>query len=487
MAIETEINGALETEYNSHLEKPLIHSTNGDLDRPLVDLTRECLESAVQHSRHTQHTDGHWCGELRSNPTITSEYVFLYQALGLELGASRQPLCQWFFSQQKDDGSWGIAPDYPGDISTTVEAYFALKLLHIPLEHPAMQRARVFVLSVGGVAKVRIFTRIYLATFGLFSWNDVPEMPTELVFVSLHRISFCPSIRLHPLMSYKMPSWAPINIYKFSSWARSTIMPLLIICHHRPVYALPNGTSATNSYLDELWIAPQKNVPYSKSFYQLLRSDRIALSFAVIDKVLIMMNGLRSSLFRTQARRMCLNWILEHQEVSGDWAGIFPPMHLGLLALSLEGYKVKDDCIQRGLSAIERFVWQDSRGKRVQACVSPVWDTALMSIGLSDCGLVKDSRDLTRAIEWVQSKQLLGFEGDWRVYSPTTRSGGFSFEYFNSWYPDVDDTAAVILAFLKEDVNRAGSSCVLDAVEWVLGMQNKDGGWVSKMLFLGRL
>ena len=262
-------------------------------------------------------------------------------------------------------------------------------------------------------------------------------------------------------------------------------MPLLILCHHRPVYPLPNGTSTSNNFLDELWLVPQKQVPYSKSFYELLRTDRIALSFAVVDKVLIYLNGLRSSFFRTRARRMCLRWVLEHQEVTGDWAGIFPPMYLGLLALSLEGYKVEDDCMQRGLRALERFTWQDSSGRRMQACVSPVWDTALMIIGISDCGMLKDTEDMRKAVEWVQHKQLLGLEGDWRVYSPQTRSGGWSFEYSNTWYPDVDDTAAVILAFLKHDVNRAGSSCVLDAVEWILGMQNSDGGWVSMVVSLG--
>ena len=272
-----------------------------------------------------------------------------------------------------------------------------------------------------------------------------------------------------------MPSWAPINIYKLSSWARSTIVPLLILCHHRPIYSLPNH--ANN--LDELWLVREKHVPYSKSLYQLLRSDRIALSFAVIDKALIYLNGLRSSFFRNRARRMCLRWVLEHQEISGDWAGIFPPMHLGLLALSLEGYKVEDDCMQRGFRAIERFAWQDGTGRRIQACVSPVWDTALMIIGISDSGLLKDTEEMKKAVEWMQHKQLLGLEGDWRVYSPGTRSGGFSFEYHNTWYPDVDDTAAVILAFIKHDINRAGSNSVLDAVEWVLGMQNRDGGWVS--------
>ena len=276
-----------------------------------------------------------------------------------------------------------------------------------------------------------------------------------------------------------MPSWAPINIYRFSSWARSAIVPLLILCHHRPIFPLPNGNSAPNDYLDELWYEPQKNVPYSKPLYELLRTDGVALSFAVVDKVLSYVNGLRSFLFRTRARRLCIEWILEHQEISGDWAGIFPPMHIGLLALFLEGYNIEDNCFQRGLGAIERFAWQDGGGKRIQACVSPIWDSVLMSIGISDSGVLGSTQRIKKAIEWVQDRQLLGFQGDWRVYSTQTRPGGFSFEYFNSWYPDVDDTAAVIIAFLKQDPNRAGSSCILDAVEWVLGMQNKDGGWVS--------
>ena len=187
MGIQTEINGALGTEFILPPEKTLVHYTPEYPDRPLVDLTRECIESAAQYSRHIQNSDGHWCGELRSNPTVTSEYVFLHQALGLDLARSRESIRPWLLSQQKDDGSWGIAPDYPGDVSTSVEAYLALKLLQLPAENPVMQRARAFILSVGGLAKVRIFTRIYLATFGLFSWNNIPEMPVELVFVSLPR------------------------------------------------------------------------------------------------------------------------------------------------------------------------------------------------------------------------------------------------------------------------------------------------------------
>lgn len=173
-------------------------------------------------------------------------------------------------------------------------------------------------------------------------------------------------------------------------------------------------------------------------------------------------------------------WILEHQEPEGDWAGIFPPMHFGILAFVLEGYKVTDDCVRKALEAIERFAWTDEGGKRIQSCVSPVWDTVLMSIGLCDAGVPGDHASLVKAIKWVKARQICDpIIGDWRVYSTNQRSAGFSFEYFNRWYPDVDDTAAVILAMIKQDSARASSESVIDAVVWVLGMQNQDGGWAA--------
>ena len=152
-------------------------------DEWLVSATRQCLDSAIQHSFRIRKNE-HWCGELRSNSTITAEYVFLYQALGLHLDGDRESLCQYLFAQQKLDGSWGIAPNHPGDVSTTTEAYLALKLLEIPVDNPIMQLARQFIIGSGGIEKVRILTRFYLATFGLWPWSSVPELPAELIFVS---------------------------------------------------------------------------------------------------------------------------------------------------------------------------------------------------------------------------------------------------------------------------------------------------------------
>ncbi|CAG8265403.1 unnamed protein product [Penicillium salamii] len=423
----------------------------------LATEAKQALHRAAKYSHHRQHDDGHWCGELKSNATITAEYVMLRQALGLDMESDRNELISWFLSEQNGDGSWSLAPGLSGDISTSVEAYFALKIMGVQPDTASMRKARSFITSIGGIAKVRIFTRIYLATFGLFPWSAVPELPAELIM---------------------MPNAAFISIYRLASWARSTIVPLLIISHHRPIYSLPNGRSAANDFLDELWDNPAtKNVPYSLPLWELSKKiDVIASTFVVIDKILHALGGLRNSPTRSRAREQCVSWILQHQEPEGDWAGIFPPMHTGILALCLEGYALDDPSVKKGLQAIERFSWSDKRGKRIQACVSPVWDTILSTIGLCDANL--PSSDTVNAMKWVKQRQLCGPEGDWRIYQPKITAGGFSFEYFNRWYPDVDDTAAAILGMVKEDAKLTNShDSIVRAVQWILGMQNNDGGW----------
>ncbi|OQE42414.1 hypothetical protein PENCOP_c004G02739 [Penicillium coprophilum] len=430
----------------------------------LASQVEHALKLSNDYALDLVHSDGHWYGEMNSNVTITAEYIFLRQALGLDLKADSAAYCHYLLSQQNSDGSWGLAPEYPGDVSTSTEAYLALKILGISQHVPAMQRARAFVLEAGGIARVRVFTRIFLATFGLFPWDAVPELPVELML---------------------LPSICPINIYKFASWARGTIAPLLIICHHQPVYSLPKGKDSLpnekNDYLDELWLdCTNKNVPYGLPLWDLMsQGEFTGLAFGVLDKVLSQLNGLRSvPLLRAYARKQCMKWILERQEKSGDWAGIFPPMHASMYAFTLEGYKLEDDPVRLGFQALERFAWEDENGKRIQACVSPVWDTALMTIGLCDA-MSPNKQTIDQALKWIRARQLLEPRGDWRVYRPRLIPGGFSFEYENSWYPDVDDTAAIILAQVKHDTGSIGSDSVIAAATWILGMQNPDGGWAA--------
>lgn len=457
------------------------HATN-EQDADLEATAFDSLQSAIRFSQQSISED-HWCGELKSNVTITAEYIFLRQSLGHWRGSnsSREPLSRYLFSEQSDDGSWNIAPGEHGNISATVEAYLALKILgHTCKESLAMRKARDWIVTVGaGIENVRVFTRIYLATFGLFPWSAVPQLPAELIF---------------------MPSAAPINIYRLSSWARSTVIPLLVVCHHQPIWALPNGKSHNNDFLDELWLDPSnKNAPYHEGIWSMFsKSDWIGCAFTAIDMAISWAGGMRFyNPLRKLAIRQCMQWIDAHQEASGDWAGIFPPMHVGILAYLLEGYGEDDGRVRRALEAVERFAWQDENGKRIQACVSPVWDTVLMSMALAD---VPDSEQARfgvkslreKALTWVMGKQLLQNRGDWKIYRPALAPGGFSFEYHNEWYPDVDDTAAAVIAFLKDDERSVISSHVLDAVNWILGMQCKDGGWAAfdvdnDKLFLNRI
>ena len=438
----------------------------------LSSKTARALSLATRYAFDVVEPDGHWCGELLSNVTVTAEYIFLRQSLGLDMTVDAEAYRCYLLSQQSLEGSWAIAPDHPGDVSTTAEAYLALKILGMSEDFPEMRRARKFVIGVGGLANVRIFTRISFAQFGLFPWDAVPQLPAEFIL---------------------MPSQSPINIYTLASWARSTAIPLLIIRHHQPIYDLPNGVSAKNDFLDELWLdVEDKMVSYGLPLSDIWKNDLVRFTFEVIDKILHCLGGLRYFPTRGYARRQCVKWILEHQEKTGDWGGIVPPIYACVQALLLEGFKIEDPQVRKGIEAIERFAWQDHKGKRVQSCVSPVWDTVLMIRALCDASVDPDDERLKRAVKWCETRQLLGPEGDWRIYNPELAPGGFSFEYYNTWYPDVDDTAAAVLAFICQSPRSVESTCVLSAVNWISGMQNSDGGWAAfdlnnNKLFLNKL
>jgi squalene-hopene/tetraprenyl-beta-curcumene cyclase len=297
--------------------------------------------------------------------------------------------------------------------------------------------------------------------FGLFPWTGVPQLPPELIL---------------------LPPQIKVNVYGMSSWARSTLVPLLVIAHHQPIFRLPNGLSSNSDFIDELWRNPgNKTVPYSPTLLQLWRKEGIIswdFGFTIADTVLCYLsNAMRKAPTRKYAVKKCVDWVLERQEKNGDWAGIFPPMMNSIIMLHLEGFSHDSKPFQQGLEAIERFIWKYDNGMHAQACVSPVWDTALMTIGLLDAGIPGSDKRLQRAIDWTEERQIQGPEGDWRIYRPELTAGGWAFEYFNTWYPDIDDTAAVILAFVKQKPESVGSNHVLRALDWLLGMVNPDGGW----------
>jgi squalene-hopene/tetraprenyl-beta-curcumene cyclase len=420
----------------------------------------ETIERAKTFLFQTMKADGHWCGELESNCTIAAEYVMLHQILGTDLSSKKEGLLRHILSKQNADGSWGIAAHHSGDISTSGEVYLALRILGMEREELPLRRVEKFIRTNGGFEQIRVFTRINFALFGLIPWAAIPAIPPEFIL---------------------LPPAFPINIYALSSWARSTMVPLFVISHYKPVFALPNGKSENNDWLDPLWLNPaDKRIPYTPAWTEMLREDGLGWKafFTAADRFMKVYEWGRPKSIRKLALKKCSDWILERQEPTGDWAGIFPPMVNNVLALWLMGAPLDSGPVKRGLEAIERFAIEDGEGFRIQACVSPVWDTVLSSIAILDTGHPSKDPRLEETMKWLRSYQIRAEHGDWKVYNPKGKGAGWSFEYANSWYPDVDDTLAVVLGLLKQDAVRSRKE-IEDALDWVQSMQNDDGGFAA--------
>ncbi|MFO0754587.1 MAG: squalene--hopene cyclase [Thermodesulfovibrionales bacterium] len=414
----------------------------------LMERIGDALRKTHSYYRDEQHRDGYWWYELESNVTITAEYLMLLHLLGQEDGGRDAKLANHLLQEQRPDGTWPIHWGGKGDLSTSIEAYFALKLSGRSPEEPSMRRARNFILDQGGVEASRVFTRIFLALFGEFDWRAIPSIPVEINL---------------------LPPWFPLTIYDFSSWARSTIVPLSLLLDLKPVRPLPLEKGVRELYREPHRVPPlttQKMSPFSwKRFFILL--DRVVK--AVEERPLRPL--------REKAREATEKWILEHQEPTGDWGGIQPAMVNSVLALVARGYDLSHDAVERGLKALESFTLEREGELVLQSCISPVWDTALTALALLSSGMEKDHPALARACTWLAAKQVFR-KGDWSVKRPDLAPGGWAFEFENSWYPDVDDTA-VVLMFLNRYAgeNAVTAQNLEKGLRWILGMQGKDGGW----------
>ena len=384
---------------------------------------------------------GWWTGELETNVTMTAEHVLLLRFLGLPLDGIRAGAIEHIAGSQREDGSWGLFFDAPADLSTTIEAYAALKVLGVDTASDAMRRALEVIHQQGGVAEARVFTKIWLALFGQYPWQGVPSMPPELVF---------------------LPSSAPLNLYNFACWARGTVAPLLIVLSRRPTR--PLGVS-----LSELVVPGTEHrlrrVPGSGFFWWLDHLQK-----------------LYQKLPRQPGRRRAVNrltdWIVAHQEADGSWGGIQPPWVYSLLALNLEGMSLEHRVMRQGLSGLERFAIRDRGGWRLQACMSPVWDTAWALLALVEAGLVPDHPALEKAVRWTVNEQIRG-GGDWQVRLPSVEGAGWAFEFDNDLYPDVDDTAVVALALKRAGRGALVEDAVRRAVRWTVAMRSSNGAWAA--------
>lgn len=414
--------------------------------------TASRVESAIAASQtyllSIQNPAGYWWAELESNITMTAEVVLLHKIWGT---ARTRPLHKaeaYLRSQQREHGGWELFYGDGGNLSNSVEAYMALKLLGVPETDSAMVRARTFILDRGGISRTRIFTKLHLALIGCYGWHGIPSIP--------------PSVML-------LPPAFPVNIYELSSWARGSTVPLLIVFDRKPVF---NTNPAIT--LDELYVEG------SDIKFELPRSSDWSSVFNVLDDAFKLAETFNLVPFREEGIKAAEQWILERQEATGDWGGIIPAMLNSLLALRCLDYDAADPIVERGLQAVDRFVIETADTYRVQPCVSPVWDTALVMRSLVDSGLAPDHPALTRGGEWLLSKQILDY-GDWFFKNKRGKPGGWAFEFENRFYPDVDDSAVVVMALhaVRLPNENLKQAAIARAVAWIASMQCRAGGWAA--------
>ncbi|MFR9676764.1 squalene--hopene cyclase [Streptomyces sp. TR02-1] len=418
---------------------------------PVREAAATAASRAVEHLLARQHAEGWWKGDLETNVTMDAEDLLLREFLGIRDRATTERSARWIRSRQRADGTWATFHAGPGDLSTTVEAYVALRLAGDAPDAPHMSSASDWVRAQGGIAATRVFTRIWLALFGWWRWEDLPELPPEMIY---------------------LPRWFPLNIYDFGSWARQTIVPLTVVSAHRPVRPGPFA-------LDELHSDPADPYPAPGRSPSGLTWDGV---FHRIDRALHAYRDVAVRPLRRAALRAAGRWIVERQENDGCWGGIQPPAVYSVIALHLLGYDLDHPVLRAGLDSLDRFAvlrdGPDGSVRMVEACQSPVWDTCLATLALADAGLPADHPALLKAADWMLGEEVTR-RGDWAVRRPRLAPGGWAFEFHNETYPDLDDTAEVVLALrrLRHPDPARVDAAVSRAVRWCLGMQSRDGSW----------
>ena len=412
-----------------------------------MDTATGTLDKAVAHLLALQDDAGVWKGELETNVTMEAEDLLLRKFLGILDEDTLATTARWIRAKQRADGTWANFYEGPADLSTTVEAYVALRLAGDDVEAAHMQAAAQFVRAGGGLPATRVFTRIWLALFGAWPWADLPVLPPEMVF---------------------LPRWFPLNVYDFACWARQTIVPLTIVSALRPVRPGLPALAELDTH-----VKPPAKTP-----------TRIGRAFELLDRALHWYSRRPLPGLRRLAMRRATEWIVARQEADGSWGGIQPPWVYSLIALNLMGYPVEHPVVAAGLAGLERFTiredGRDGRVRRLEACQSPVWDTALAITALLDAGLDPGHPALQRSAEWLVGEEIT-VTGDWAVRRPRLAPGGWAFEYDNDGYPDTDDTAEVVLALrrvqLAGDAARRRDLACRRGIDWTAGMASADGGW----------
>jgi squalene-hopene/tetraprenyl-beta-curcumene cyclase len=411
------------------------------------------LEAAQERTRDwlsaQQNPDGHWVGELEGDTILESELILLLAFLGRENEAVCRRYARYMLDRQLEEGGWSIYPGGPAEVSASVKAYFALKLVGYPEDDPALRKARAAILSLGSASACNSFTRFYLAFLGQISYDQCPSVPPEIVLI---------------------PSWLNFSLSAVSAWTRTIVVPLSIMSHFKPVRAIDPAKGIRELFLEghEAWPRRTERIFSWSSFF--LGVDRV---FKWADRTL-------PSSWRQRGIKAAHRWLLEHFENSDGLGAIFPPMIYTVVALHCLGYDPDSPLVQWAWRQLDDLRIEDGDRARVQPCLSPIWDTAIATIALSDAGQVEDEPAIARAVAWLLEREIRN-PGDWQTRRPGIEPSGWPFEYRNEFYPDIDDTAMVVMALLRhpDRDDLAVQEAIQRGTDWLLAMQNRDGGWAA--------
>ncbi len=426
-----------------------MYDTPQSLDPESLDQT---IGRAADALMALQRPDGHWVFELEADATIPAEFVLLKHYLGepedLEL---ERKVGVYLRRIQGDHGGWPLYHGGAFDISASVKAYFALKMIGDALDAPHMARARDAILAAGGAAAVNVFTRFQLALYGAGPWKTIPTMPVELIL---------------------LPRWFPIHLSKMSYWARTVIVPLLVLQVNKPVARNLRGVR-----VDELYL------PHSKVRARSQAARRSALwtwFFNTLDVVLKAVDPFWPRGLRQRAIDRCIAFVTERLNGEDGLGAIYPAMANSVMMFAALGYA--EDHPDRAIArrAVEKLLVVKEAETYCQPCVSPVWDTGLVCHALLELGGDDAEARVRRGLEWLKPLQVLDVKGDWADARPDVRPGGWAFQYNNAHYPDTDDTAVVAMAMDRARRREGGDGydeAIGRAAEWTFGMQSKNGGW----------
>ena len=412
------------------------------------------LDSAIRRAKDhllgLQHREGYWVFELEADCTIPSEYILMMHFMD-EIDAELQAkIAVYLRGRQQADGSYPLFTGGPGDISCTVKVYYALKLAGDDIDAPHMKKSRDWILSQGGAAYSNVFTRIMLAMFEQVPWRAVPFIPVEIML---------------------LPKWFPFHLDKVSYWSRTVMVPLFILCSNKVKARNPLKIGVRELFT----VAPERE----RNYFAHVKTP-LGKAVLGLERIGFMLEPLIPKSLRRKATQKALDWFVERLNGVDGLGGIFPAMVNAYEALDLLGYPPEHEHRRIAREAIDRLLVFKDDYAYCQPCVSPIWDTGLSSLALQEANKydrdAKTEAALSAGLRWLTSKQLTDHPGDWRIRRPNVEGGGWAFQFDNTYYPDVDDSAVVAQAILQGD-SPEFAEVLRRAGNWIAGMASENGGW----------